>query len=126
MIDIDSYKDLVSLTLGLPVWHAGATALHSNQLASLPSLHIAWAVWSSTAVWMATRRRWARALAVIYPFITLYAVMATGNHFLLDGVTGALLCAVAFPITDRLMAWHAARSRATDVRAQRPALEAET
>jgi len=111
MLVSDGYHDLVSLTLGQPVWQAGATALHSNQLSSLPSLHIAWAVWSSVALWMVCRRRWLRVLIVIYPFVTLIAVMATANHYLLDGVTGALLVAIAFPVTDRLMARHDARRR---------------
>ena len=75
------YVDLVARVHGLPVWQYGATALDSNQLCSLPSLHIAWATWCSIAVWNMTARRWLRALAVVYPLLTTYAVMATGNHY---------------------------------------------
>jgi hypothetical protein len=89
------YVDLVARVQGLPVWQFGATALDSNQLCSLPSLHIAWATWCSIAVWNMTRRRWLHAVAVVYPFVTLFAVMATGNHYLADGVTGAGLTASA-------------------------------
>ena len=28
--------------------------------------------------------RWVRALAVAYPFVTGFAVLATGNHYVLD------------------------------------------
>ncbi len=59
------YIDLVARAQGLPEWQLGATALHSNQLCSLPSLHIAWATWSSIGVWHLTQRRWLRALAVV-------------------------------------------------------------
>ncbi len=83
------YIDLVAQVHGLPVWQVGATALKSNQLCSMPSLHIAWATWSVLVVWRLTRSRWLRATAVVYPFLTTYAVMATGNHYLADAVAGA-------------------------------------
>jgi hypothetical protein len=86
-----AYVDLVARTHGLPVWQIGATALHSNQLCSMPSLHIAWATWSALGVWALSERRWLRALACAYPFATTYAVMATGNHYLLDAVAGAAM-----------------------------------
>jgi hypothetical protein len=83
------YVDLVAQVHGLPVWQVGATALHSNQLCSLPSLHIAWATWSTLVVWRLSRRRLLRVIAVVYPCLTTYAVMATGNHYLADAVLGA-------------------------------------
>jgi hypothetical protein len=85
------YIDLVARVHDLPVWQVGATALHSNQLCSMPSLHIAWATWSVLVLWRLTRSRWLRAMAVVYPFLTTYAVMATGNHYLADAVLGAAI-----------------------------------
>jgi hypothetical protein len=93
MLVAHGYRDLVAAVHNAGIWPAGATALNSNQLTALPSLHIAWAVWSSIAVWRLTRRRWARAAAVAYPLVTSYAVMATANHWLADVVTGGLLTA---------------------------------
>lgn len=94
------YVDLVASVDHLPVWQLGATALHSNQLCSMPSLHIAWATWSSIAVWWITRKRWLRALALVYPLLTTYAVMATGNHYLADAIVGAgLTGAVCFALS---------------------------
>jgi hypothetical protein len=91
-----AYVDLVARTDHLPVWQLGATALHSNQLCSMPSLHLAWATWSSIAVWQMTAKPWLRALAVVYPLLTTFAVMATGNHYLLDAIGGAALTGVVF------------------------------
>jgi hypothetical protein len=88
------YVDLVARVQHLPVWRFGAVALHSNQLCSFPSLHIAWAVWSSIGLWRVCKRRWVRIATVIYPFITTFAVMATANHFLADCVLGALITTV--------------------------------
>jgi hypothetical protein len=91
-----SYVDLVARIHDLPVWQIGATALHSNQLCSMPSLHIAWATWSVIGVWQLSSRRWLRALACVYPLITTYAVMATANHYLLDAIAGAGMTLVVY------------------------------
>ena len=108
MLVAHGYVDLVARVDHLPVWHAGAVAAESNQLAAFPSLHLAWGVWASLAVWAMTaglRRRLRiglRALAVAYPLVTVFAVMATGNHFLADAVAGTLLTAAAAVLVDRL------------------------
>jgi PAP2 superfamily len=101
------YVDLVASVHHVPVWQAGAISAMSSQLASLPSLHIAWAAWSTLAVWRMCSRRWVRVLAVAYPFITTFAVMATGNHFLADAVAGVLITALVAPLVDRAVAWRA-------------------
>jgi len=95
------YVDLVARTNHLPVWQIGATALHSNQLCSLPSLHIAWATWSAIGVWQLSGRHWLRALACVYPLLTSYAVMATGNHYLLDALAGGGLTLVLYLLLSR-------------------------
>jgi hypothetical protein len=110
------YIDLVSSVHGLPVWQVGATALHSNQLCSLPSLHIAWATWCAIAVWQLSSRRLLRAVAVVYPFVTTFAVMATANHYLADAVTGAAITFAVYLLLSRLAilresGWTPARSR---------------
>ncbi len=97
-----SYVDLVASVDHLPVWQIGATALDSNQLCSMPSLHIAWAAWCSIAVWRITAKRWLRALALVYPLLTTFAVMATGNHYLADAVLGAGLTGLALLVAQRL------------------------
>jgi PAP2 superfamily len=109
------YLDLVAQVHGLPVWQLGATALDSNQLCSMPSLHIAWATWCSIAVWNMTERRWLRAVAVVYPFSTTFAVMATGNHFLADAVAGAGITGAAFFVLSRrpIRTWLGWRPSAT-------------
>ncbi len=90
------YVDLVAVVQHLPPWRLGATALHSNQLCSLPSLHVAWATWCAIAVWRVNERRLPRALAVIYPCLTSFAVMAAGNHYLADAVAGAAITLVVY------------------------------
>lgn len=62
----------------------------SNQYAAMPSMHVGWALWSGLTIARFSRRPVVRALGVVYPFVTLVVVIATGNHYVLDAV-GALL-----------------------------------
>lgn len=96
------YIDLVAVVQHLPPWRLDATALHSNQLCSLPSLHVAWATWCAIAVWRISERRLPRALAVVYPCLTSFAVMATGNHYLADAVAGATITLAVYFALNRL------------------------
>jgi membrane-associated phospholipid phosphatase len=89
------FTDVVASTHAIGSWHTGALASQANQLAAMPSLHIAWAVWSAIGVWLLTRRTLLRALALLYPCLTGFAVLATGNHYVLDILAGALLVALA-------------------------------
>jgi glycerophosphoryl diester phosphodiesterase len=78
--------------------HFQATLIDSagNQYAAMPSLHIAWAVWCTLAVYPVVRGRALRLLAAVYPVMTSLVVVATGNHFFFDTVAGALLAGVAW------------------------------
>ncbi|HVN50751.1 MAG TPA: phosphatase PAP2 family protein [Acidimicrobiales bacterium] len=69
---------------------SGAMKDVSNQYAAMPSLHVAWALWCTWVLVPRLRSTWAKALAVLYPAITILAVVVTGNHFVLDAVGGAL------------------------------------
>ncbi len=60
----------------------------SNQYAAMPSLHIGWSAWCAIAVWPLLTRRWAKAAVLLYPAITLFAIVVTANHFWLDGIGG--------------------------------------
>ena len=89
------FSDVVSSSHAFANFHAGALASHANELAAMPSLHMAWAAWCAFALWRATRRRWVRALALLYPVTVIAAVIATGNHFVLDLVAGLAALALA-------------------------------
>jgi hypothetical protein len=92
---LPGYADVVASTHAFGSWHTGALASHANELAAMPSLHMAWAGWCTLALWRITKRRWVRALAVLYPCLTALAVLATGNHFLLDIFGGFVVLTVS-------------------------------
>lgn len=89
-------------------WGTGAVASASNQYAAMPSLHIAWASWCAVGVWYLTRRWWLRLLGVCYPLVTLFVVLGTANHYLVDAVGGLLALSVGFAISEAsIWSWSA-------------------
>lgn len=85
-----------------------------NAYAAMPSLHIAWSTWCTVALLPVLRRWWTKALIVIYPLVTLTAVVVTANHFVLDGVGGVVVLGLGWMVAlgiDRVRRAHACRSR---------------
>jgi hypothetical protein len=118
---LPGFTDVVAASGAFGSWHTGALASHANQLAAMPSLHIAWAVWSALVVWKISRRRWLRALGTLYPFLTAFAVLSTGNHFVLD-VVGGLATIAASLLIIRLLEAPARRTAVAMLR-RHPLLE---
>ncbi len=95
---LKGFTDVVASTGAFGSWHNGALASEADQLAAMPSLHIAWAVWCTVALWQISERRWVRVMAIVYPCLTALAVLATGNHFVLDLLGGLVAIATAMAI----------------------------
>jgi len=83
-------------------WGSSGVDSASNQFAAMPSLHIGWALWSAIVLFCLARRWWVRVLAVLYPLCTLFVIVGTANHYLLDAMGGAVVVAVGFA-TERLL-----------------------
>jgi len=77
-----------------------------DQLSAMPSVHVGWALlvgWAVVSVG-SSRYRW---LVLAHPAITVFVVVATANHFWLDGIVAAVLLAVsiaAVRLAERLLA----------------------
>jgi PAP2 superfamily protein len=116
---LSGFIDVVDASHAFGSFHSGSLASHADELAAMPSLHIAWAAWCSLALWRMSPRRWVRVLAILYPSLTAFTVIATGNHFVFDILGGlfAMGLSVAFvQLAVAPRAWRAARaggSRAT-------------
>lgn len=74
-------------------WGSNTFAEASNQYAAMPSIHVAWAVWSAAAVVVLTRNRVSRAIALLYPVVVVLVILGTANHWTLDAVAGAVVVA---------------------------------
>lgn len=91
MLVSKGFTDVVASTHAFGSWHSGALASEANQLAAMPSLHMAWAAWCGLVIWRLSERRPVRTLAILYPCLTALAVISTGNHFVLDLLGGLLV-----------------------------------
>jgi hypothetical protein len=81
----------------------------SNQYAAMPSLHIGWATWCAIVMWGLTRRRWARALLVLYPIATLFCIVVTANHYWIDGLGGLVALGAGYGLGAWLHRWNTRR-----------------
>jgi hypothetical protein len=99
-----------------------SNGLAADQLSAMPSVHVAWAV---VVGWYAVRistSRW-RWIAVGHTAITVFVVLATANHWWLDGiVAAAVVAACAWARYGVALAWHSLRAHVARLRVE-PALD---
>ena len=89
-----TYIDTLVDPGGLWSFENGPMESISNQYAAMPSLHIAWATWCAVGLYPVLKRRWARIAIAMYPFVTLFAIIVTANHYWFDAIGG--LAALGF------------------------------
>jgi len=66
-----------------------------NPFAAVPSMHVCFALMLSVPMIRMARHSWAKALWVAYAPVVTFVVIATGNHWVFDAVTGAMVAAVS-------------------------------
>jgi uncharacterized membrane protein YkvA (DUF1232 family) len=108
MLPAAGFIDVVAVTHALGSWRSSAMASQANELAAMPSLHMAWAAWSALALWRILPNRPWRLLVVIYPAMVAVVVMATANHFLLDVIAGLITVVAACGLAAVFGIWRAA------------------
>jgi hypothetical protein len=92
------FVDTMARYGGLWSFRSGPMEAISNQYAAMPSLHIGWSLWC-VAPFLGRDRSWRwNGLLLLYPLVTLFAIVVTGNHFILDAAGGLL----AFEVGRRL------------------------
>jgi membrane-associated phospholipid phosphatase len=70
-----------------------------NVYAAMPSMHVAWSALAGALLAAAIGRRWARSLAVVHPTAMAFAVVVTGNHYVLDVIGGLIVLGLAVAVT---------------------------
>ncbi|MDG5804363.1 bifunctional glycosyltransferase 87/phosphatase PAP2 family protein [Streptomyces ossamyceticus] len=74
----------------------------TNQYAAMPSLHFGWSLWCGLTIAIVAPRWWMKALGLLHPTFTVAAIVATGNHWILDAVGGAAVVGAGFALTHLL------------------------
>jgi hypothetical protein len=67
-----------------------------NPFAAMPSMHFGYALIVGIGLFRFARSAALRTVALGYPMLVLLIIVATGNHFVLDAVGGALVAGIAF------------------------------
>lgn len=66
----------------------------TNHLGAIPSFHVGWVILAGLVVLRIARSWILRVLCVLYPALMAYAVVATGNHWVIDIPAGAVLAGI--------------------------------
>ena len=96
------FVDTLKTIGGLWSFDSGPVTKLSNQYAAMPSLHFAWSSWCAFVILPALKRRSAKILVVAYPLATLFCIVVTGNHYILDAVGGAVVLGVGLLLAGAL------------------------
>jgi PAP2 superfamily len=79
---------------GLWSYNHGVIERISDGYAPMPSLHLGWSTWVALALFFTLpATTWRRKLVFLYPLAVYFTVIATGTHFVIDGVAGMALTA---------------------------------
>jgi len=93
-----TFVDTLQRFGGLWSFDSGTMQSISNQYAAMPSLHFAWSTWCWLALRPVVPRRSLRLLLAAYPWLTLFAIVVTANHYWIDAAGGALALALGYMI----------------------------
>jgi len=69
-----------------------------NQYAAMPSLHFGWNLLVGIALFRHASFVGMKALAVVMPVMSFWAIVATANHFILDGIAGGIVALIGLGI----------------------------
>lgn len=73
-----------------------------NQYAAVPSLHVGWNLLVGIVLFEAARSTAVRVFAVVSPILMGLAVVATANHYVVDGIIGSLVALMGLWIARRV------------------------
>ena len=93
---LPGYHDVTALNI--PIFSGLIEGKAADQFASLPSLHVVWALWVAVAMTGALRTPALKALVWLYPVATVLDVLATANHYWLDVIVAPAVLVLAYAV----------------------------
>ena len=92
-----------------PAWWIGHswygsrdTAVYFNVFAAMPSLHFGWTVMFGI-IFLGTKSKLLKVFGVLYPVLTFFAIVLTGNHYMVDAFGGGAVAILSLSIHWALM-----------------------
>jgi hypothetical protein len=87
----EGFVDPVTALHSLGLYASDASGSLTNQYAAMPSMHAGWSLWCGAILVRLATQKWAKLLGVLYPATTVFVILSTANHYLLDAVAGMAL-----------------------------------
>ncbi|MDL4771243.1 MULTISPECIES: phosphatase PAP2 family protein [Thermomonosporaceae] len=105
----EGFVDPVTVLHSFGLYASDASGSLTNQYAAMPSMHAGWALWCGYVLFRLASQRWAKVLGVLYPATTVFVILSTANHYVLDAVVGVAVIAgslgLAWALYHRCPAW---------------------
>jgi hypothetical protein len=92
MLTDDGFVD-TALRYGQSIYGPFGSGI-ADQLSAMPSVHVGWAFLITFVVLTVSTSRW-RWVLVAHPVLTVLVVVATANHYWLDGIVACVLLALS-------------------------------
>jgi membrane-associated phospholipid phosphatase len=83
-------------TVGLDRDGSSFAGIPYNPYAAMPSMHVGWSLLVGLLALQASKSVLVRTFFVVHPAVMAIAVTATGNHYFLDSLAGALVALAGF------------------------------
>lgn len=106
------FTDTVTELGGIWSFESDAVEKLSNQYAAMPSMHFGWSAWCFLALYPRLENRLGRAAIAAYPWLTVFAIVVTANHYWIDAVGGAAALAIGWVIASFIHRDEQRRARA--------------
>jgi membrane-associated phospholipid phosphatase len=97
------FTDSIAQFTGVTV-EKGSLSAFLNFYAAVPSMHVCFAIMVGWPMARLVSPLYSKLAWRLYPLLITFVVVATGNHYLLDAVLGAMTAAAAALLADRLLA----------------------
>jgi hypothetical protein len=105
---------------GESVYGAAGANVGADRLSAMPSVHVCWSVLVAWAVITHSTSRW-RWLILAHPIVTVFVVVATGNHYWADAIVSVAIAGVVLAAQALLRARLAGFRRAASGSTRTPA-----
>ena len=102
--------DTIQAYYGLPYYGGAEMDLIYNSLAAMPSMHFAW-TFLFGVLFFRLGPLWLKAVGVLYPGVHFFAIVVTGNHYVLDALGGLAVGLLAIALYEGYVRWRAATAK---------------
>ncbi|ADB49225.1 phosphatase PAP2 family protein [Conexibacter woesei] len=98
------FTDTVATFTGVKAESNSTVSALVNLYAAVPSMHVCFALMIGWPLARLVRPRALKAFWFLYPFVVMFVVVATGNHWIFDAVLGASAAGVSALLSQQLLA----------------------